>query len=75
MLNALLSFIIGIFGAWIFSGIIFENFKGGAITIAVSAVTLLTEKTAKFIMYRFDIDLLLTSIIELIFEKIKSILK
>lgn len=73
--SASLSFVIGVFGAYIFSGIILENLKGGSATLAVSAVTLLTEKIAKFIMYKFNIDVFLSAIVDIAFEKFKNIMK
>lgn len=73
-LNAFLSFIIGIFGAYLFSGIIFENFTGGAVTLAVSAVTLLAEKIAKFVMYKLNIDVFLTAIVEAAYEWLSKFL-
>ena len=74
-LNAILSFIIGVSGAYLASGVLSENFSGGKFTIVLCSVALLTEKTVKFIMTKFDIDLFLTAILEWLFDKLKNFLK
>lgn len=75
VLNAFLSFVIGVSGAYLASGFIAENFKGGSFTIVVCTVTLLTEKTVKFMMTQFNIDIFLTAMVEYAYQKLKSILK
>jgi len=75
MLNAFLSFVIGVSGAYLASGFIAENFKGGAFTIVVCTTTLLTEKTVKFFMNKFNVDLFLTTMMDFLYEKLKSLLK
>jgi len=74
-LNALLSFIIGISGAYLASGLLAEFFKDGAFTIALCTTTLLTEKIVKFIMFKFDVDIFLMAVLEYLFNKLKSVLK
>ena len=74
-LGASLSVLIGVGTAYLFSGIILENCKGGMIIVWASIVTSSAEKTAKFLMYKFDIDLFLKTIFDIILEKIKNLLK
>ena len=75
VLNAFLSLLIGVGTAYLFSGIILENCKGGMIILCAGLVTSLAEKLAKFLMYKFDIDLFLKTIFDIILEKIKNLLK
>ena len=74
-LNASLSLLIGVGTAYLFSGVILENCKGGMIILCASLVTSFAEKIAKFLMYKFDVDLFLKTILELLLEKIKNLLK
>jgi len=75
LLNSSLSVLIGVGTAYLFSGVILENCKGGMVIVAASLVTSLAEKLAKFLMYKFDIDLFLKTIFDIILEKIKNLLK
>lgn len=75
VLNAFLSFVIGVSGAYLASGYIAENYQGGKFTIIVCTVTLLTEKTVKFIMNKFDIDVFLTAILDYLYQKLKNFLR
>ena len=74
-LNAILSFVIGVSGAYLASGFIAENFQGGKFTIVVCAVTLLTEKIVKFIMNKLDVDAFLTAVLDYLFQKLKNLFK
>lgn len=72
-LNAFLSVFIGIGGAYVCSGVIFEYFQGGSVMLVGGAVTLLTEKTVKFIMYKFNIDTFLTALLNSFFDFILNL--
>lgn len=63
-LTAMMSIIIGVGGAYLAGGFIMEKLTGGQITIAVSVVTLLTEKTFKFFLHKFKVDLFLTALFD-----------
>lgn len=64
-LTVFMSIIIGLGGAYIMGDFIMENVTVKAVPIAVSGVTLLTEKTFKFFIHKFKIDELLLSVIDL----------
>ena len=55
-LTILMSIIIGFGGAYLCGDMIMERCKGGEIPLAVSAVTMLTEKTFKFVIHKFEFD-------------------
>lgn len=65
-ITVLMSIIIGLGGSYIFGDMIMENVQSKAVPVAVSAVTLLTEKTFKFFIHRFKVDELIVSIIDLL---------
>jgi hypothetical protein len=75
ILNAFLSFVIGVSGAYLASGFIAENYQGGKFTIIVCTVTLLTEKTVKFMMNELKVDVFLTAVAEYAYQKLKTFLK
>lgn len=75
MLSAVLSFVIGVGGAYIVSGVLQEYFKGGWYTVFLCTATLLSEKTIKYIINEFKFDLFLTAIAEYAYQKLKSLLK
>ena len=55
-LTIFMSMIIGLGGAYLAGDYIMENLHGGQVTLAVSAVTMLTEKTFKFVIHKFEFD-------------------
>lgn len=65
-LTAFMSVIIGVGGAYLMGDYIMEKMQGGQITIAVSVVTLLTEKTFKFFLHKLKVDQILTDIFDAI---------
>lgn len=74
-LTASMSVIIGVGGAYLSGNLIMENLKGGQIPIAVSVVTLLTEKTFKFFLHKFKVDLFLTAICDSILGILGNLIK
>lgn len=66
-LTILMSIIIGTGGAYLAGGMLMEKLEGGQLTIAVSITTLLTEKTFKFFIHRFKVDIFLLQIIDAFF--------
>ena len=74
-INAGLSFVIGISGAYLSSGLIGELFKGGTYTFVLCTFTLLTEKIVKFVMNEFNVDIFLTAVVDYLYQKLKKILK
>ena len=75
VLSVILSIVIGLGVAYLFSGVILENCKGGNIIIFAGLVTSLSEKIFKFFMYKFNIDIFLTAIAEYAYQKLKNFLK
>lgn len=61
VLSAFVSFVIAIGMAYLCSGWVLSNFEDTVIPIA--AITLLGEKIAMYIMYKFNIDIFLDSLI------------
>lgn len=74
-INVLLSFIIGVAGPYLMSGLISEIWSGGKFTVAICISALLTEKIVKFIMNELNVDLFLKAFFEYFYLKIKTIFK
>lgn len=66
-LTILMSVTIGLGGAYLAGDLIMDKFKGGEIPIAVAVVTSLTEKTFKFLLHKFKVDQILTSLFRVFF--------
>jgi hypothetical protein len=74
-LSVLLSLVIGLGVAYIFSGIILERFKGGNILLVAGLITSISEKLAKYFMNKLNVDIFLTAIAEYAYQKLKNFLK
>jgi len=70
-LTIFMSMIIGLGGAYLAGDYIMENLHGGQVTLAVSAVTMLTEKTFKFFLHRLKVDEILQSFFDSLIEIFK----
>lgn len=60
-LTAFMSIVIGVGGAYLCGDLIMEKMEGGQVTVCVSVVTLLTEKTFKFFLHKLKVDQILTA--------------
>lgn len=75
ILSVATSLVIGIGVAYLFSGLILENCEGGNIILCAGLITSVSEKIVKFIMYKFNIDIFLTALVEYAYQKFKNFLK
>lgn len=75
LLSVILSLIIGLGVAYLFSGFILEKFKGGNILLVAGLITSISEKLAKYFMNRLNIDIFLTALVEYAYQKLKNFLK
>ncbi len=75
VLSVILSLIIGLGVAYLFSGFILENFKGGGILLVAGLVTSISEKIAKYFMNKLNVDIFLTAVFEFAYQKLKNFLK
>lgn len=73
--NIAMSYIVGMTGAYLFSEIIFQHFKDGQATLAISFITLLSKSIGSFILTKLPIDSLLMAIFEGFFEYLSNIFK
>lgn len=64
LLRVVMSFVIGIGGAYFVFAFTEDNVQQKYVPLIVGAVSISSEKIAKFLIYKLNIDLLLKSIIE-----------
>lgn len=70
----LLSYIVGIGGAYLSYGFVKANISDSGVAIAIAIISMSTEKIAEYIIYKWNVDLFLTSIIDAIRQAIIKII-
>ena len=62
--NVALSMIIGVGGAWLSSGIVQKLIDLEYIPVVIAVIAIISEKIGEFFIYRFNVDIYITSIID-----------
>jgi hypothetical protein len=75
ILSVFLSLVIGLGVAYLFSGVLLENFKGGSLILCAGFITSVGEKLAKFVLYKFNVDIFLMVVADYAYQKLKNLLK
>jgi hypothetical protein len=72
--NIILSIIIGVGGAVIASGAVQAYFsKDVGVPVAIALVAILSEKIGEFLIYKLNIDIFLTALVESFFDFILNL--
>ena len=69
-LNILLSMIIGVGTAYLSSGPVLKNFSNEWLAIVIAAIAILSEKIGAFLIYKFNVDIFLSAIIDVVLSTI-----
>jgi hypothetical protein len=70
LLNISLSMIIGVGGAYIFSGLVQKNCDDEYIPMVIALIAMTAEKIGEFIIYKLNIDKVLTSLVDTFFDTV-----
>lgn len=73
--NVVLSMIIGVGGAWLSSGVVQKLIQSDFIPVVIAVIAILSEKIGEFLIYKFNVDLFLTAIVDGAFDYISNIFK
>jgi len=73
--NIFLSMLIGVGGAWLSSGIVVKNCDPDNIPIIIALIAITSEKIGEFVIYKLNVDLFLTAIVDGFFEYLSNIFK
>jgi len=73
--NIFLSMLIGVGGAWLSSDIVLRNCETQNVPIVIALIAITSEKIGDFIIYKLNIDMFLTAIVEGFFEYLSNIFK
>lgn len=68
--NIFLSMLIGVGGAYISSGLVQKNCDEEYIPIVIALIAITSEKIGEFLIYKMNIDLFLTALIDGFFDSI-----
>lgn len=68
VLQIVISFVTGIGSAYLFSGLIMENFSDAWIPIHISIVAISGEKIGQYLVYKFNIE----GVLQLLIDNFKS---
>lgn len=69
-LNVILSFLIGVVGAYISGDLILESISPKWVTPIVAIVAILSEKIGEFLIFKLNVDVFLTAIIDVVLASI-----
>lgn len=72
LLNIILSFIIGVGFAVLTGNLIIHTFSSGWATVAIALVTLTGEKIGNWIIYKFNVDMLMQDFVNYLTKKIND---
>lgn len=64
VLQIIISFVTGIGSAYLFSGIILENFSSSWATIYIAVTAISGEKIGQWLVYKFNVEELLAMLLE-----------
>lgn len=67
--NIITSIVIGVGSAYLFSGVIINNFSDELIPLMIALITISGEKIGNWIIYRFNIDTFIEALIEKYYNK------
>lgn len=70
--NAITSVVIGVGCAYLSSNWVMHTFSDGKIPIVIACITVVGEKIAYWLIYKFDFDVVGDSLINYMIEKYKS---
>lgn len=74
-INVLLSILIAVIFCYLVEGVVAKYSPDGWYTVCICGIALSSEKIIKWFMIHFNIDLILTTILEYFYQKFKSFLK
>ncbi len=72
-LNVFLSMTIGVSGAYICSDWVRSYFDDDSVSIVIALIAILSDKIGEFLIYKFNVDLFLTALIESFFDFILNL--
>lgn len=70
ILSIVLSMIIGVGTAYITSGLVINHFSNEWLTIVIAVVAILSEKIGEFLIYKFNVDVFLSAIVDVVLSTI-----
>ena len=70
ILSIVLSMIIGVGTAYLTSGLVIKYFSNEWLTIVIAVVAILSEKIGEFLIYKFNVDVFLSAIIDVVLSTI-----
>ena len=70
ILNILLSMIIGVGTAYLSSGLVLKYFSNEWLAIVIAVIAILSEKIGAFLIYKFNVDIFLSAIIDVVLSTI-----
>lgn len=73
--NICLSMLIGVGGAWLSSDVVLRNCDPDNIPIIIALIAITSEKIGEFIIYKLNVDMFLTAIVDGLFEYISNVFK
>lgn len=73
--NIALSMLIGVGGAYISSGLVQKNCDPEFIPVVIALIAITSEKIGEFLIYKMNVDLFLTAILDTFFDSILKLRK
>ena len=70
ILSIVLSMIIGVGTAYLTSGLVIKHFSNEWLTIVIAVVAILSEKIGEFLIYKFNVDVFLSAIVDVVLSTI-----
>ena len=70
ILSIVLSMIIGVGTAYLTSGLVIKYFSNEWLTIVIAVVAILSEKIGEFLIYKFNVDVFLSAIVDVVLSTI-----
>ena len=70
ILSIVLSMIIGVGTAYLTSGLVIKYFSNEWLTIVIAVVAILSEKIGEFLIYKFNVDVFLSAIVDVVLSSI-----
>ena len=68
--NIVLSMIIGVGTAYLSSGLVLKYFRNEWLAIVIAIIAILSEKIGAFLIYKFNVDIFLSAIIDVVLSTI-----
>ena len=68
--NIVLSMIIGVGTAYLSSGLVLKHFSNEWLAIVIAVIAILSEKIGAFLIYKFNVDIFLSAIIDVVLSTI-----